>query len=43
MPYMSEEMPGWDSLTEKEKERVRALVEDLGMTLPGDCDDDYFE
>ena len=43
MPYLSEEIPDWDALTEEEKEQFRQVVQDLGMTLPGDGDDDYFE
>jgi hypothetical protein len=45
VPWLSEELPGWEELTEEEREAVREAIRALGMTVPGceDEDDDYFE
>ena len=39
VPWISDELEGWEDLSEEEQERVRAL---LGEELPDD-DDDYYE
>jgi hypothetical protein len=46
MPWLSEEIPDWDELTEEEREEYRAVLRDLGMTFAEDDDlaeDDYCE
>ena len=45
MPCLSEE-PGWDEMTEEEREALLGLLNDLGMEFPEDEDSeepDYFE
>ncbi len=44
MPWLSEEAPEWDQLTEEERLALRDMVRALGMEFPSDEeDDDYFE
>lgn len=44
MPWLSDEIPDWDELSEEEREGYRAVPRDLGMEFPGDDEpdeDDY--
>lgn len=44
MPWLSEEIPGWEEMTEEEREALRACLEDLGLVFPGEeGGDDYCE
>jgi hypothetical protein len=45
MPWLSDEIPDWEELTEEERDVLREMVRALGMEMPGcpDVDDDYFE
>ena len=43
MPWLSEDVPGWDEMTEDERDAFRRAVEDLGMTIDEDDEDGYYE
>lgn len=44
MPWLSDEVPGWDEMTVEEREAFRAAVQELGMELVDEDDEDaYFE
>ncbi len=43
MPWISEELEEWEELSDEDREAIRALLEDLGVDLPDDDDDDYYE
>lgn len=46
MPWLSDDVPGWDELDESERQLLRTVVRDLGMEFPEDCDEedqDYYE
>jgi hypothetical protein len=46
MPWLSDEIPDWDELTEEEREAYRTALRELGMEFPNEddlADDDYCE
>lgn len=45
MPWLSEEIPGWEELTDDEREALRAVARDHGMHVDDNDDDDdgYYE
>jgi hypothetical protein len=43
MPWLSEEVPGWEDLSDEERERMREAVKALGMDFPDPDDDEYYE
>lgn len=42
MPWLSEEIPDWEDMTDEEREAVRATIRDLGMETD-DEEEGYFE
>jgi hypothetical protein len=43
MPWMSDEVVGWEEMSEEERDAFRAAIRDLGMSFPDEDDDDYYE
>lgn len=44
MPWLSDEIPGWDDMTDEEREAIRDVVRSLGLSFALDeADDDCFE
>jgi hypothetical protein len=43
MPWLSEEFPDWDELSDEEQEALRDVVRALGMEFPDAEDGDYYE
>jgi hypothetical protein len=43
LPWLRDEIRNWDELDDEDRERFREVVRDLGMIMPDDEDDDYFE
>lgn len=44
VPWLSDEVPGWDEMTAEEQEAFRAAIRDLGMEVVDEDDEDtYFE
>jgi hypothetical protein len=44
MPWLSEEVAGWDEMSDDEKELFRAAARELWITVDRDeDDDDYYE
>lgn len=44
MPWLEEDVPEWEDLTEEEREKLRSALEDIGLVT--DCEereDDYYE
>lgn len=43
VPWLSEEVPGWEDMSEEERDVFRRVVENLGMDVDADDDDGYYE
>lgn len=45
MPWLSDEVPDWQELSDEEREEFREGLRTLGMEFPSDDedDDDYYE
>lgn len=43
MPWLSDEVPGWEDMTQEEREALREGLRGLGMIFPDDEEDDYCE
>jgi hypothetical protein len=43
LPWLSEEIPNWDDLSDDERESLREAVRALGLEFPDPNDDDYYE
>ena len=44
MPWLSDDIPDWDELTDEERDAYRAMLRDLGLAPSDEQDDDgYYE
>lgn len=44
MPWLSDEIPEWEEMTEEEREEVRDVVRSLGLSFAlEEAEDDYWE
>lgn len=44
MPWLSDDIPDWEELSDEEREAIRAAVRDAGMSFPDEEEgDDYYE
>lgn len=39
MPWLSDDIPNWEELSDEEQEAFRAAVRDLGMSFPAEQDE----
>lgn len=42
MPWLSEELPEWEEMTDEEREALRACLRDLGLAFPLEEDGDGY-
>jgi ribonucleotide reductase beta subunit family protein with ferritin-like domain len=43
MPWLSEEIPDWEELSEEERDVYRQVIRDIGMSFPDEEEADYYE
>jgi hypothetical protein len=43
MPWLSDDVPDWDELTDDERDAYRVMLRELGLEPASEDDDGYYE